>query len=149
MYTWEDLQKSIKQQHRLTCKLHRKPSVQLKYDNDHDRALRSYASFEDYIKIQFMKWKCKKDSSNKFVAVKCHWSKRYVINHCMYPFDTVGNIKSYVMWFDHKPVDMHIVSHRIQDELSKMGKLQVIWFVVSSKDFPNIWCSYVFVLQDS
>lgn len=139
MYTWEYLKNNISKNNIILSRL---ADIQQKYIVNKNNILKKYVTYEDFIKIKYLKFKAYQINM-KIVAIKHKDSLglNFVLNK--YPYNIQKNIKHYIL-FSIKPLSITEQNIIINNLIPQYKFLNIV-NNISDRSIKNLWHCHVFV----
>jgi Protein of unknown function (DUF3605) len=142
-YDWEQLQFSIQ----TNMPLARNEKHQAEYNTQKQYVHQHYESYEDYVKIAFLKWDCKRHLiSGKKVAVEGGVNQIDIaVTANIFPYNVKDGIYHYLIWSLNE-----LDNSQIEETLEKNDLKGAIYFVNSMehRSVKGVWHTHVFSTKE-
>jgi hypothetical protein len=136
-YDWKDIQITIDN----GSAFQRDPIHQEEYKSKKKYISELYETYEDYVKIAFLKWSPITSTNCKIIANKSSEMRDFAITPNIFPYNVKDGIYHYLLWSLKE-----LNSNEIEKIISDNNLVDSIWMVnrMENRSVKGVWHAHIF-----
>jgi hypothetical protein len=136
-YDWKDIQITIDSGNAFE----RDPIYQEEYNSQKKYISDLYETYEDYVKIEFLKWSPSTSTNGKIISNKSSEMREFAITPNIFPYNVKNGIYLYLLW-----ALKELTNNEIETIISDNNLIDSIWMVnrMENRSVKEVWHAHIF-----